>query len=170
MEDTCRATSSFGRLRMPLEVPASSQTHDTHAQATKHHALPEFQVVHFSRASLLFVCSVSFLCVSRYFGGYGSMSQGALQNSVAAGQGVIVNVRNGGHWVLVTGYAGGSTFYVNDSGFASTTYTYGEMVRDMTIAIRLLSPQAVLDCNCTFHSGCRCSHAWSCCLCLCATS
>ena len=41
---------------------------------------------------------------------------------------VIANVRNGGHWVLVTG-AGNGYFDVNDPGFDRTTYNVGEVVR-----------------------------------------
>ena len=33
----------------------------------------------------------------------------------------MLNVRNGSHWVLMTGYSG-STIYVNDPGFSVTSY------------------------------------------------
>jgi len=67
------------------------------------------------------------MAMYNYYRGYGSFSQSNLQGVIAKGWPVVVNVRGGTHWVLVTGYAGGSTFRVNDPGFPSTTYTYGEM-------------------------------------------
>eukprot|EP01116_Phalansterium_solitarium_P012882 TRINITY_DN2957_c0_g1_i1.p2 TRINITY_DN2957_c0_g1~~TRINITY_DN2957_c0_g1_i1.p2 ORF type:complete len:211 (-),score=85.89 TRINITY_DN2957_c0_g1_i1:246-830(-) len=43
-------------------------------------------------------------------------------SGVSAGHGVIINVRSGTHWVLVTGCAGNNVFYVNDPGFSTNTY------------------------------------------------
>lgn len=42
---------------------------------------------------------------------------------------VIANVRDGSHWVLITGYdtADKDTFYVNDPGFSSVSYAYSGM-------------------------------------------
>ena len=44
---------------------------------------------------------------------------------------VIVNVRQGTHWVLVTGYSESNPnlYYVNDPGFEQNTYTREEMSR-----------------------------------------
>ncbi|KAL4426791.1 hypothetical protein ABPG74_006588 [Tetrahymena malaccensis] len=39
---------------------------------------------------------------------------------------VILNVRNGGHWVLATSYDG-DTFYVNDPGYDCSTYSASEV-------------------------------------------
>ena len=41
---------------------------------------------------------------------------------------VILNVHNGGHWVLATSYSGG-TYQVNDPGFSTTSYTTGEVLQ-----------------------------------------
>jgi hypothetical protein len=49
--------------------------------------------------------------------------QGALNN----GEIVILNVHNGGHWVLATSMSG-STISVNDPGFSTTSYTLSEIV------------------------------------------
>ena len=46
----------------------------------------------------------------------------------SAGKVVILNVHNGGHWVLTTGVSG-TSFIVNDPGFATSSYTEGEVVR-----------------------------------------
>lgn len=64
-----------------------------------------------------------------YYKGYGSMSVDALNAAASRGQPVIVNVHNGGHWVLVTGpaAAGSRTFPVNDPGYNAGTYQYSEM-------------------------------------------
>jgi len=62
-----------------------------------------------------------------YYRGYGSLSQTQLQAFIKQGYGTVVNVRNGGHWVLVTGHVDGSTYTVNDPGFNVNSYVYGDM-------------------------------------------
>jgi len=59
--------------------------------------------------------------------GKGSMSETKLIDASKAGHGIVVNVRNGGHWVLVTGHISGSTFRVNDPAFSLDSYTYADM-------------------------------------------
>jgi ABC-type bacteriocin/lantibiotic exporter with double-glycine peptidase domain len=44
---------------------------------------------------------------------------------------VIVNVHNGGHWVLATSYQG-DTIYVNDPGYSTTYYTLAQIVNGNT--------------------------------------
>jgi len=41
--------------------------------------------------------------------------------------GIIANVRDGSHWVLLTSHAGGDSFNVHDPGFNQATYTTSEM-------------------------------------------
>lgn len=62
-----------------------------------------------------------------YYHGSGSLSVNNLADMTKAGKGIIVNVRSGTHWVLVTGHAGGNTFTVNDPGFPTTSYDYTTM-------------------------------------------
>jgi hypothetical protein len=62
-----------------------------------------------------------------YWHGPGSLSTTEFINIVAKGWAVIVNVRSGTHWVLVTSHAGGTTFNVNDPGFPTTQYEYSDM-------------------------------------------
>lgn len=63
-----------------------------------------------------------------YWRGKGSMSVAALNAAAKAGKPVIVNVKNGGHWVLVTGASNnGRTFPVNDPGANKSTFEYSEM-------------------------------------------
>ena len=50
-----------------------------------------------------------------------------LSNGIAQCHGIIANVRDDTHWVLLTGYAGDDTFYVNDPGFDDSTYAYSDM-------------------------------------------
>eukprot|EP00027_Filamoeba_sp_ATCC50430_P003969 CAMPEP_0168557804 /NCGR_PEP_ID=MMETSP0413-20121227/9626_1 /TAXON_ID=136452 /ORGANISM="Filamoeba nolandi, Strain NC-AS-23-1" /LENGTH=124 /DNA_ID=CAMNT_0008588871 /DNA_START=242 /DNA_END=616 /DNA_ORIENTATION=- len=54
-----------------------------------------------------------------------------IQNYLSKCYGVIANVRDGSHWVLVTGWEdnNSNTFYVNDPGFSTTTYPYSEMLK-----------------------------------------
>lgn len=49
-------------------------------------------------------------------------------NGLDAMHGLIANVNNGGHWVLLTGCAGGGVFYVNDPGYSRDTYSLSEIV------------------------------------------
>lgn len=67
------------------------------------------------------------MSLDNYYHGAGSLSQASLRALVSKGYACVVNVRGGTHWVLVTSYAGGSTFYVNDPGFADNAYTYADM-------------------------------------------
>ena len=57
--------------------------------------------------------------------------KGTLRTNICANKMVILNVKNGGHWVLATGYDG-DTFNVNDSGATRYTYPSGEVVRGAT--------------------------------------
>lgn len=52
----------------------------------------------------------------------------AIINWVCQGKVVILNVRNGGHWVLAKSYSNG-VFEVNDSGFSVSSYTSAQVVR-----------------------------------------
>ena|SRR3990167_913169 len=52
----------------------------------------------------------------------------AIKNAICANKIVILNVNQGGHWVLATG-ANDSGFTVNDSGYTKTSYTNSEVVR-----------------------------------------
>ena len=45
-----------------------------------------------------------------YHHGYGSLTEAEFQFNIKQGYAIVVNVRDGSHWVLVTGYAGGSTY------------------------------------------------------------
>lgn len=57
-----------------------------------------------------------------------------LRAELNAGYPVIVNVKNGGHWVVVTHYSGG-TYYINDPGYSSrkTLASYGNTFSRMVI-------------------------------------
>jgi ABC-type bacteriocin/lantibiotic exporter with double-glycine peptidase domain len=49
-----------------------------------------------------------------------------IKDAVCKNKLVVLNVKNGGHWVLATG-VDGNTFFVNDSGFNRNTYTASEV-------------------------------------------
>jgi len=51
-------------------------------------------------------------------------------NGLAAGHGIVANVNNGGHWVLLTGCAGNGVFYVNDPGYSRSTYSMSEISQE----------------------------------------
>ena len=52
----------------------------------------------------------------------------AAKDALCKGLMVILNVNNGGHWVLALGYDG-DTFSVMDPGYSRTTYAASEVVR-----------------------------------------
>merc|ERR1711974_91150 len=60
-----------------------------------------------------------------------SLSRDDLKGHIAKCHGVVANVRDGSHWVLVTGYDSSNedTFYVNDPGFNQDSYDYTTMLR-----------------------------------------
>jgi hypothetical protein len=57
-------------------------------------------------------------------------SESAICSGLSKGHGIVANVHNGGHWVLLTGCAGNGVFYVNDPGFSTTTYHLSEIVEE----------------------------------------
>ena len=57
----------------------------------------------------------------------GKVSNANIASSLAAGHIVILNVHNGGHWVLATSMSG-STIQVHDPGYSTTSYTLSEIV------------------------------------------
>lgn len=64
------------------------------------------------------------------FQGLETADEGAICNGLAQGHGIIANVNNGEHWVLLTGCLGGGVFTVNDPAFARDTYGMWEIVME----------------------------------------
>jgi len=63
----------------------------------------------------------------KYYSGYGSLPTSQFKSIIDNGDPVIVNVREGSHWVLVIGYQNSEIYYVNDPGFSNTFYNYSSM-------------------------------------------
>jgi len=57
----------------------------------------------------------------------GKVSNSNIASSLSDGHVVILNVHNGGHWVLANSMSG-STISVNDPGYQTTSYTLAEIV------------------------------------------
>lgn len=55
-------------------------------------------------------------------------SESEICSGLSAGHGLVANVHNGGHWVLLTGCAGNGVFYVNDPYYSTTTYKRSDIV------------------------------------------
>lgn len=64
------------------------------------------------------------------FQGIETADEATLCAGIAAGHGIIANVRGGSHWVLLTGCQGGGVFDVNDPGFNQATYTMGDILQE----------------------------------------
>ena len=54
-------------------------------------------------------------------------SDASIKSYFDNGKAVILNVNNGGHWVLMTGYSG-NNYEVNDPGYPRTSYSTNEVI------------------------------------------
>ena len=64
------------------------------------------------------------------FRGIQRASESEICNGLSLGHGIVANVNNGGHWVLLTGCKGGGVFTVNDPGYSRTTYSMSEISQE----------------------------------------
>ncbi len=64
------------------------------------------------------------------FQGIQRASESEICNGLSAGHGIVANVNNGGHWVLLTACLGGGNFAVNDPGYSRTSYSLGEISQE----------------------------------------
>ncbi len=64
------------------------------------------------------------------FQGIEFADESAICNGLAQGHGIVANVNNGEHWVLLTGCLGGGVFTVNDPAFSRTTYGIWEILME----------------------------------------
>ena len=62
--------------------------------------------------------------------GMETASESAICSGLSKGHGIVANVHNGGHWVLLTGCLGNGKFSVNDPGFSTTTYSMSDILRE----------------------------------------
>ena len=81
----------------------------------------------YSSGCLINWASVDALGYTKYQGKQSPTEQ-EICNGLAAGHGLVANVHNGGHWVLLTACAGNGVFYVNDPGYSTTTYRRSDIV------------------------------------------
>mmetsp|Transcript_1872 Transcript_1872/g.4184 ORF Transcript_1872/g.4184 Transcript_1872/m.4184 type:complete len:170 (-) Transcript_1872:87-596(-) len=76
-------------------------------------------------------CLIVWASVDAYgatkFNGFGEISEANICAEIKKGSGLVANVRNGGHWVLLTGCKGGGVFTVNDPGFSQATYSVSDI-------------------------------------------
>lgn len=61
------------------------------------------------------------------FNNSGKVANSQIKSNLDAGKIVILNVHNGGHWVLAYSYQG-DTIFVNDPGYNTASYTLNEIV------------------------------------------
>lgn len=57
----------------------------------------------------------------------GKVSNSNIASNLAANHVIVLNVHGGAHWVLATSMSG-STIYVNDPGYSTSSYTLSEIV------------------------------------------
>jgi hypothetical protein len=72
--------------------------------------------------------SVNAFGVVTFIGKQPGATETDICNGLKAGHGLVANVHNGGHWVLLTGCRGGGVFDVNDPGYSTTTYKKSDIV------------------------------------------
>jgi hypothetical protein len=58
----------------------------------------------------------------------GFINRAAISSNLGAENIVILNVHNGGHWVLATGMVDGSNVAVNDPGYSTSSYSLDQIV------------------------------------------
>jgi hypothetical protein len=58
----------------------------------------------------------------------GFVTRSSIASNLNAGNIVILNVHNGGHWVLATSMINSNTVAVNDPGYSTTSYTFDQIV------------------------------------------
>ena len=82
----------------------------------------------YSNGCLINWGSVDALGYTKYQGKQPGASESDICSGLSQGHGLVANVHNGGHWVLLTGCAGNGVFYVNDPGYSTTTYKRSDIV------------------------------------------
>ena len=70
----------------------------------------------------------------------GKVANSQIAPGLSAGHVVILNVHNGGHWVLATGISG-SKINVHDPGFSTSSYDMSEIVAGQTAMYRVSGSQ-----------------------------
>ena len=79
-------------------------------------------------------CDIVWSAVDRFgktsFQGIETADYATICAGIRAGHGIVANVRGGSHWVLLTGCPSSNVFSVNDPGFPSNTYTFGDVLRE----------------------------------------
>lgn len=65
------------------------------------------------------------------------MNNDRIKPNLDVGNVVVMNVHNGGHWVLATGYSG-NTIYVNDPGYQTTAYDLSQIVNGQNVIYSVL--------------------------------
>jgi len=79
-------------------------------------------------------CDIVWGSVDRYgktsFQGIEHADYGTICDGIKAGHGIIANVRDGSHWVLLTGCPSNGVFSVNDPGFSQNTYNFGDVSQE----------------------------------------
>lgn len=70
-----------------------------------------------------------------------------LTQNIDQGKRVILNVRDGTHWVLAIGYNANGFFYVNDPYFDTSTYDFSDVVGSGTYADSISNRQEFLGLN-----------------------
>jgi len=81
----------------------------------------------YSSGCLINWASVDALGYTKYQGKQ-TPTETEMCNGIKAGHGLVANVHNGGHWVLLTGCKGNGVFEVNDPGYSTTTYKKSDIV------------------------------------------
>lgn len=66
----------------------------------------------------------------------GKVSNSQIKSELDKGKVVILNVHNGGHWVLAKGYSG-DNILVNDPGYSTASYSLSQIVNGQTGVYRV---------------------------------
>lgn len=79
-------------------------------------------------------CNIIWSAADKYgkttFQAIETANESEICSGLSKGHGIIANVNNGGHWVLLTSCAGNGVFNVNDPGYSRTQYKMSEILRE----------------------------------------
>ena len=79
---------------------------------------------------ILYVYSLTHRSLCTSYQGMETADYNTICNGISNGHGIVANVHNGGHWVLLTGCLGNNMYSVNDPGYSTTQYSHSEVLRE----------------------------------------
>jgi hypothetical protein len=120
-ETICSAGCAMSSVAMILQTKGAGQNPGTLNTWLKSHS-------GYSGGCNINWASVNAFGVVTFIAKEPGATESEICDGLSKGHGLVANVHNGGHWVLLTGCRGGGVFDVNDPGYSTTTYKKSDIV------------------------------------------